>query len=142
MNASILTGSATGKAALAAGAAQFEENRIQKIQGQLSAAKASKKDSEVWKAAEGFEEIFLTILMRQMRNTVFEAEDSLDSSNASKTYKEMFDDQIAKVGAKSHTFGLAKMIHDSLVRDMSLTKDQGVKKSSEDLKMSEERPLP
>jgi peptidoglycan hydrolase FlgJ len=142
MSSSILMGSANAKAAMAAGAAQFEENRLLKIQSQMSAAKDSKKDSEVWKAAEGFEEIFLTILMRQMRNTVFEAEDSLDSSNASKTYKEMFDDQIAKVGAKSHTFGLAKMIHDSMVRDMAITKDQDVKKPPIELKMSEETPSP
>jgi len=141
MNTSLPIGSASAKAALAASAEKYEDNKIQKIQDQLSAAKGSKNEGEIWKAAEGFEQIFLTILMRQMRLTVFETEDSLDSSNASKTYREMFDEQISRLGSKTHTFGLAKMIHDSLTRDLTIGKNKGVKMSSEKPMVQEPTPL-
>ncbi|MCZ7587068.1 MAG: rod-binding protein [Deltaproteobacteria bacterium] len=94
-----------------------EAGRAQKLAEGLSAAS---RDEEIWKAAEGFEQIFLHSMMKQMRDTTFTSEDSLDGSNASRVYRGLFDEEIARAGAARHQLGLAKMIHDSLVRDLAI----------------------
>jgi Rod binding domain-containing protein len=107
-----------------------EELQARQLEKELSDPEVLKKDEEIWKAAEGFEEIFLMTMMKQMRQTVFDGDDSLDSSNASKTYRSMFDEQLTKTAASRRSFGLSKMIHDSLVGDMAIKKNMAVKNSS------------
>jgi Rod binding domain-containing protein len=84
--------------------------------------KAAKRDADAWKAAEGFEEIFINSMLKQMRNTVFQSDDSLESSNAAQTYRSMLDEQFAKTGAQTHQFGLAKLIHDSIAGKSAVDK--------------------
>ena len=99
------------------------ENGVDKALGlsrDLANAEGAQGDRELWRAAEGFEEIFLSQMMKQMRKTVFESEDSLDSSNASKIYRAMSDEQVARAAASRHQFGIARMIHDSLVGNLSI----------------------
>jgi len=100
-----------------------QKNGVEKALGlsdDIKNAEGAEKDAEVWKAAEGFEEIFLLQMMKQMRKTVFESEDSLDSSNASKIYRAMSDEQVARAASRRHQFGIARMIHDSLVGNLSI----------------------
>ena len=70
-------------------------------------------------------------MMKQMRKTVFESEDSLDSSNASKIYRAMSDEHVARAAASRHQFGIARMIHDSLVGNLSIRQNAHSPKPSE-----------
>lgn len=109
-----------GNAFLAENAKQAEN--LKRMEGQMQSAVAAGDNEALWQAAEGFEEIFLNAMLKQMRNTVFESEFSLDSSNASKTYRSMLDEHIAKIGSKNHQFGIAKMVYESMVSKMSNSK--------------------
>ncbi len=78
-----------------------------------------KADQKLWKAARGFEEIFIHNMLKEMRSTTFASEDSLDSSNASQIYISMLDEQISKIASEDGRFGLSKMIHDSLAKNLA-----------------------
>ncbi|MCB9478826.1 MAG: rod-binding protein [Deltaproteobacteria bacterium] len=77
------------------------------------------RDEELWGAAEGFEKIFLQSMLKQMRETVMQDENSIDSSNASKVYTGLLDEQFAETGSGAHRFGIAKMVHDSMVNTLA-----------------------
>lgn len=97
---------------LAAGARQAAE--AGRLADQALSAAEAKRDAEIWKAAEGFERLFLGMMLKQMRETTMEEEDSIFNTNATKTYQAMMDDTFAEVGAQRRQFGIARMIHDHM----------------------------
>ncbi len=101
-----------------------EDLRSARIKSALNPAvmkntEQSAMDEQLWKAAQGFEQIFLQSMMKQMRNTTFMAEDSLDSSNASQIYISMLDEEFTRIASEDRRFGIAKMIHGSLVKNLA-----------------------
>ncbi len=81
------------------------------------------KDARLWKVAESFE----AVLMRQMLSAMRQGElgnDLLGSSHSSKMVRDMYDDQIADKVAEGDRGGLARVLHDELVRLESDDRDQ------------------
>jgi len=99
------------------------ENQLEKLRGQLSSAeelKGRKKVQELWKIAQGFEELFINQLMRTMRHSDMEVDENEDEifkkSNAQKIYEGMFDEGISAEMAKRRDFGLSRIIFNWLTR--------------------------
>lgn len=90
-----------------------------------AAANDSVKDRkvrEMWKAAEGFEAIFLHSMLKAMRETTMGMVDSeeepglSDNSDTMKLVRGLHDQEMAESLSKSHRFGLSKMIFDWMAR--------------------------
>ena len=80
------------------------------------AAKAAAQDKKLRQACEGFEEMFMEIMYKQMRDTV--PEDSLfGSSNADKILESMRDSEFMKQAAASGGIGLADMLYRQMKKD-------------------------
>jgi flagellar protein FlgJ len=75
------------------------------------AAKAAVERKKKVEAIRGFEEMFLTEMMKSMRKTVPEGE---EGGNAKGIWKERFDAEIAHRIAESGGIGLAKMLEQGL----------------------------
>lgn len=91
---------------------------------------ADEKDAAAWKVAEGFETLFLHSMLKQMRATTFESEDSIGSSHATRMYQSMFDEKVAEVGGRARQFGIARMLHDHLVRKPAISDFFAIEKTS------------
>ena len=80
------------------------------------AAKAAAQDKKLRQACEGFEEMFMEIMYKQMRDTV--PENSLfGSSNADKILESMRDSELMKHAASSGGIGLADMLYRQMKKD-------------------------
>lgn len=95
---------------------------IEEAAGRLAVENVD-QDEKVWEVAEGLEAIFLRSMLESMRKTVFQSEDSLNSSNAQAIYRSMLDEQVVELASKRRSFGLGKMIHDSLVGEMVIRRN-------------------
>lgn len=91
---------------------------------------AKEKDEAAWKVAEGFESLFLHAMLKQMRATTFESEDSIATSHATRMYQSMFDEKVAEVGGRARQFGIARMLHDHLVRKPAIRDFSAIEKTS------------
>ncbi len=91
---------------------------------------ADEKDAAAWKVAEGFETLFLHSMFKQMRATTFASEDSFDNSHATRMYRSMFDEKVAEVGGRARQFGIARMLHDQLVRKPAISDFSAAEKTS------------
>ncbi|WP_285961250.1 flagellar assembly peptidoglycan hydrolase FlgJ [Pseudomonas tohonis] len=92
---------------------------------QFKVGKDRDSDANIKKVAQEFESLFLNEMMKAMRsaNNVF-AEGNFLNSNESKTYQDMYDQQLAVTISKGQGIGLS----DVLTRQ--LTKNKGVVKST------------
>jgi murein DD-endopeptidase MepM/ murein hydrolase activator NlpD len=71
----------------------------------------------MWAVAEGFEEIFLNILMKSMQSSDFAEDGILEPSHQEQAIKEMYHEELARVMSQRHDgLGIARMIHDYLER--------------------------
>lgn len=82
-----------------------------------------KKDPQVGlqKVAQEFESLFLNMMLKSMRETV--PQDGLLSSDHTRFYTGMLDQQLAQDMASHNTLGLARLIEAQLRRGMSLGTD-------------------
>ncbi|WIV51267.1 rod-binding protein [Marivivens sp. LCG002] len=74
---------------------------------------AQGREEDLRKAAEGFEEFFLRIMLKSARSTG--VEDKLTGSSAVKSTQDLFDAEIARVSSGRTGFGIA----DAVVRQFS-----------------------
>ncbi len=74
------------------------------------------KAQEYWKVAEGFEELFLNMMMSAMRKTQLES-GLMGESHETQMYRSLFDEQVAVEISKRHDFGLGKQVFDWLTRN-------------------------
>jgi Rod binding domain-containing protein len=65
-------------------------------------------------ALKELEQVFISMLMKEMRNTVPEGKGIFESSSELTTYQEMMDDVVSEKMAEAGQFGLAKMIGEQL----------------------------
>ncbi len=79
----------------------------------LAGENDAQKDEKIWKVACGFEEIFIHMMLKQMRKTTWD-NGFMGGGNEAKMYKDMFDSEVAALSAKSKDMGLSRMIHDYL----------------------------
>ena len=80
--------------------------------GQLQ-ARAARPGAKAADAAQGFEAMLLTQLIKGLRKTVPE---SPDSTAASQMYQELFDEQLAQEVARNGGIGIARILESYLDR--------------------------
>lgn len=83
------------------------------LKTKLESAYSENDDQKLKEACEGFESLFLNMMLKEMRKTVPESE--LGSSYAMSTYQEMLDENIAENASKGKGIGIA----DAMYRQMS-----------------------
>jgi Rod binding domain-containing protein len=64
-------------------------------------------------ACQGFEALFINMLLQEMRKTVPD-DGLLPTSNAMRTWQQLFDNQLADALASKQEMGLAKMLYQQL----------------------------
>ena len=81
----------------------------------LSAAQPNQRE-QLSAAAKQFEAIFVRQMLSAARKTDFGGEDSLFSSEAMGTFRQMQDDRFAEIASQTGSLGMAKMIEAQLTR--------------------------
>jgi peptidoglycan hydrolase FlgJ len=122
-------------AKVAADAAQFADvlkkaqtnlNDVQGASGTVSAEKSAAQDKKLREVCTGFEEMFMDMMYKQMRETV--PKDSLfGESNADNILESMRDSAVMKQAAASGGVGLADMLYRQM-KQQSGAAIQGAKK--------------
>jgi len=87
---------------------------------------ASEKE-KLKNAAQGFESIFVNLLLSQMRKTIDKSE-LIDGGNAQEIFEQMFDEEISKEIAKRGDLGIA----DSLFKEFQRYVEPDKTEKSED----------
>jgi len=89
----------------------------QKLQSEIEVAKIDKNQTEraakLQSACEGFEAIFINTLLQEMRKTVPD-DGLLPTSSATRTWQQLFDNQLAETLASRQEMGVAKMLYQQL----------------------------
>src|SRR5690348_857888 len=73
----------------------------------------SKEQKKLYGACKDFESVMMGQVLKQMRQTV-QTSDPLEQGQASKMYRDMLDDEMAKSMSKSGGFGLAQQMYNQL----------------------------
>lgn len=76
----------------------------------LEQAKKSGDTSELRKATDELEAVFINMMMKTMRSTINESEGFFKKSESEKMFQEMLDDEHAKEMAASGGIGISDMI--------------------------------
>ncbi len=76
----------------------------------LEEAKKSGDTSELRKATDELEAVFINMMMKTMRSTINESEGFFKKSESEKMFQEMLDDEYAKEMAASGGIGISDMI--------------------------------
>ena len=88
----------------------YEQQKIRSLGSDLKGVgKANKGDSrheKLQKAAEGFESLFINLMLSQMRKTIPKSE-LIDGGNAQDIFETMFYDEIAKRVSQRGELGIA-----------------------------------
>ena len=84
-----------------------------KVGAAASSAAAAAQDAKLRDACEGFEEMFMELMYKEMRNTVPD-DTLLGNSNANKIWQSMMDSELMKSAAKGGGVGLADMLYKQL----------------------------
>lgn len=117
MPSGILPG--VGLTAVQDAAADFQR---QKLQSEIDLAEVDKSNADraakLEKACQGFEAIFINTLLQEMRKTVPD-DGLLPTSNAARTWQQLFDNQLAETLASRQEMGVAKMLYQQLQEGMS-----------------------
>ncbi len=89
----------------------------QKLQSEIEFAETDKnladRTAKLQKSCEGFEAIFINTLLQEMRKTIPD-DGLLPTSSASRTWQQLFDNQLAETLASRQEMGVAKMLYQQL----------------------------
>ncbi len=80
------------------------------ITEKLQSAYSEKDDAKLKEACQGFESLFLNMMLKEMRKTVPENE----SSYAMGLYQEMLDEEIAETASQGKGIGIADAMYNQL----------------------------
>ena len=107
---------------LAAASDAATDIQRQKLQSEIELAEIDKNRTEraakLQHACEGFEAIFINTLLREMRKTVPD-DGLLPTSSATRTWQQLFDNQLAETLASRQEMGVAKMLYQQLQGGLS-----------------------
>ncbi len=78
----------------------------------LEEAKKTGDTSELRKAANEFEAVFLNMMMQTMRSSIPESEGIFKKSEAEKTFEGMLDEEMTKQMAEAGGIGIGDMIYE------------------------------
>jgi len=89
----------------------FEQQKIQSLGGNINnigkvAPENDSRQAKLKKAADGFESMFINLMLSQMRKTIPKSE-LIDGGNAQDIFETMFYDEIAKRVAQRGELGIA-----------------------------------
>ena len=89
----------------------------QHMQAELDAAVAGKnrvgREAKLQKACQGFEAIFINVILQEMRKSISD-DGLLPTSSATRTWQQLFDNQLAETLASRQEMGVAKMLYQQL----------------------------
>ena len=99
------------KAATASARLRQDAQTLQKKQAMLAktGAEGAKFKSELTKASEGFEELFVHKMLTVMRDST-EKSGLIDGGRGEEIFQDMLDEQYSKLITKSKALGLSQMI--------------------------------
>ena len=91
--------------------------RRQNMQAEIDVAATGKasadREAKLQKACQGFESIFINAILQEMRKSVPD-DGLLPTSNATRTWQQLFDNQLAETLASRQEMGVAKMLYQQL----------------------------
>ena len=91
--------------------------RRQDLQIELDAVAIGKtcaaREAKLQKACQGFEAIFINTILQEMRKSIPD-DGLLPTSNATRTWQQLFDNQLAETLASRQEMGVAKMLYQQL----------------------------
>ncbi len=91
--------------------------RRQDLQSELEAVTSGKtqtgREAKLQKACQGFEAIFINTILQEMRKSIPD-DGLLPTSNATRTWQQLFDNQLAETLASRQEMGVAKMLYQQL----------------------------
>ena len=87
--------------------------RIDAIQQAAPQARDSKQSSELRRACQDFEAIFLGYILKSMRKTVAKSE-LLGSNREEELFRDMMDDEICKASSRTSSMGIADILYRQL----------------------------
>ena len=98
---------------------QLDRFRLESLQRQHRRIESNPdlddRDAQIWEVAEGFEKIFLNILMKAMRGSGEGGEGFLGETYQTRMYRDMYHSELTSVMARRHDgLGIARMVHDFL----------------------------
>ncbi len=89
----------------------------QHMQAELDAAGVEKnravREAKLQKACQGFEAIFINVILQEMRKSIPD-DGLLPTSSATRTWQQLFDNQLAETLASRQEMGVAKMLYQQL----------------------------
>ena len=85
---------------------------------------AKPTDSELEKACQEMESIFLNFLLKEMRNTINKS-GFINGGTAENIYTGMLDMELSKVISERGGIGLSKILHDQLAKDSEIEPGPG-----------------
>jgi len=90
----------------------------------LEEAKKSGDTSELRKATDELEAIFINMMMKSMRSTITETDGIFKKSESEKMFQEMLDEEYANSMAASGGIGISDMIFKQFEQSMASEDDQ------------------
>ena len=101
---------------------QASSPSITQLSGQISASSKSSQSetpSEIEKTASEFESVFLSMMLKEMRNTLDQEEGGLFGGESSDTFGGMFDMFMSQHLAESNPLGIGNVIESYLQNSVS-----------------------
>ncbi len=93
------------------------EAKRQNMQVEIDAVAAGKtsagREAKLQKACQSFEAIFINTILQEMRKSIPD-DGLLPTSNATRTWQQLFDNQLAETLASRQEMGVAKMLYQQL----------------------------
>lgn len=101
---------------VSAGNAAMDVSR-QQVEIEIDAVAAGKnrvaREAKLEKACQGFEAIFINVILQEMRKSIPD-DGLLPTSSATRTWQQLFDNQLAETLSSRQEMGVAKMLYQQL----------------------------
>jgi len=92
---------------------KFKKLLAKKVDRSEEGGGKPKEDKELRKVSQEFESIFINMMFKQMRSSVFKS-DLLDGGMSKEIFEDMYYNEISKSAAKNNELGIAEMIYQQL----------------------------
>ena len=93
-----------------------QKNEIENLTKSLDSGIASGDREKLKKVSEEFEEIYINIMLKQMRSTIGDGGGFIEKSFARSMYEDMYFDNVSKEISKGQGLGIGKMMYEQMLR--------------------------
>ncbi len=87
------------------------------------------KKEKLKKATQGFESVFIGLMLKQVRKSLDSGKSAMGNSSESRLYKEMMDEALAGRISESGSFGLAKTLYQRMEKHLGLPEEAVIRES-------------